>query len=122
MNCKICKTETNYLEKHHIIPRSRGGTNDPENLIEICIDCHSKAHDVSFRKNRDSLQLAGVKKAKELGKYKGRPKGATNKANENLLKKYPKVVKELKAGLSLRKVVTLTGVSINTVRKVKAEM
>lgn len=30
------------LEVHHIIPRSKGGTNHAENLITFCRKCHSK--------------------------------------------------------------------------------
>lgn len=33
-----------FLEIHHIVPRSRGGTNDPRNLIVLCSACHGLAH------------------------------------------------------------------------------
>lgn len=36
---------TNYLEIHHVVPRSRGGTNDPGNLTCLCSACHRLAHD-----------------------------------------------------------------------------
>jgi len=29
---------------HHIIPRHMGGTNDPENLIELTVEEHADAH------------------------------------------------------------------------------
>lgn len=29
------------LHVHHIIPRGRGGSNDPSNLVTLCSDCHS---------------------------------------------------------------------------------
>jgi hypothetical protein len=32
------------LQVHHIVPRSEGGTNDPDNLIAVCITCHSDVH------------------------------------------------------------------------------
>ncbi len=35
---------TRFLEIHHIIPRSAGGTNNPENLKCLCSACHSLAH------------------------------------------------------------------------------
>jgi hypothetical protein len=30
--------------KHHIIPRHMGGTDDPENLIELTVEEHAEAH------------------------------------------------------------------------------
>lgn len=35
---------TRCLEIHHIVPRSLGGTNDPENLILNCDGCHTAHH------------------------------------------------------------------------------
>jgi len=35
---------THFLEVHHKIPRSRGGTNAPDNLITLCSACHRQAH------------------------------------------------------------------------------
>ncbi len=36
---------THFLEIHHKIPRSKGGTNDPENLICYCSSCHQLVHE-----------------------------------------------------------------------------
>lgn len=47
--CKICKKESSSLEKHHILPKSLGGTDCEDNLISICSNCHEKIHDVKFR-------------------------------------------------------------------------
>ena len=35
---------TKYLEIHHLIPQSRGGTNDPSNLTTVCGRCHKNIH------------------------------------------------------------------------------
>ncbi|MCP4290939.1 MAG: HNH endonuclease, partial [bacterium] len=35
---------TRFLEIHHIVPRSKGGTNDPANLKCLCYGCHSLHH------------------------------------------------------------------------------
>ena len=32
------------MSKHHLIPRSRGGTNDPDNIMMIEEDLHHKWH------------------------------------------------------------------------------
>ena len=65
MKCESCKKETEYLESHHIVPKSRGGSDNKSNLINLCIECHSKAHDVSFSNNRGGLIKEGSIKAKE---------------------------------------------------------
>lgn len=36
--------EDSLLEKHHIVPRSLGGTDKAENLVNLCPTCHVLAH------------------------------------------------------------------------------
>ena len=64
-------------------------------------------------------QAEGILQARLRGAYVGRIKGTTD-STEVILAKHKKVVKELKTNphLSLRKIVTLKGVSANTVKKV----
>lgn len=48
MCCKRCGTEPanpSGLDAHHIIHRSRGGTNRRKNLISLCRACHQLQHD-----------------------------------------------------------------------------
>ena len=40
--CKVCGRVSSDL--HHIIFRSAGGTDDIDNLIALCRECHEKAH------------------------------------------------------------------------------
>jgi len=44
--CQHCKGKTKdvKLNTHHIIPRNKGGTNKPDNLITLCKTCHNKLH------------------------------------------------------------------------------
>jgi len=49
---------TRFLEIHHIIPRSEGGTNDPENLVTLCSGCHELWH-VLEQRNREGIQQDG---------------------------------------------------------------
>ena len=65
MKCAICKKDTDYLEDHHIIPKSRGGSDDKDNLIKICIGCHSDAHGVEFTRNGSGLVKEVQKRYKE---------------------------------------------------------
>jgi hypothetical protein len=44
-----CRTpgchHTRFLEVHHVVPRERGGTNDPANLVTLCSACHRLWHE-----------------------------------------------------------------------------
>ena len=42
--CQICSKKHTKLEVHHIVYRSNGGTNDENNLITLCEDCHNGIH------------------------------------------------------------------------------
>jgi len=44
--CQICNKNVGNIrnEVHHIIPKSKGGSNRPDNLILLCPDCHKKVH------------------------------------------------------------------------------
>lgn len=39
-NCQCCGENKKLLEVHHKIPRQKGGTDEPENLVTLCRSCH----------------------------------------------------------------------------------
>ncbi|MGL4759566.1 MAG: HNH endonuclease [Patescibacteria group bacterium] len=41
--CTICNSKSD-LTVHHIVHRSKGGTNNNINLITVCQTCHRKIH------------------------------------------------------------------------------
>ena len=41
--CKHCKYRQN-LHVHHIVYRSQGGEDTPENLVTLCSQCHEAIH------------------------------------------------------------------------------
>lgn len=75
--CQICGAKNTRLEVHHIVYRSKGGTDDEDNLITLCESCHKKIHTGEI-----NVEL----KAKKL-----RLKEAThmNIIRNQLLKTYP---------------------------------
>ena len=55
--CQICKAKNTRLEVHHIKYRSQGGTDDLDNLITLCADCHKKVHDGKLSTNKKPKKL-----------------------------------------------------------------
>ncbi|MBQ7430259.1 RRXRR domain-containing protein [Butyrivibrio sp.] len=53
--CAYCNSSIEHY--HHIVPRSKGGSDTPENLIGLCNLCHDKVH-----KGELSLENTGLKK------------------------------------------------------------
>ena len=81
--CQHCKgkKKDSRINVHHIVFRSNGGSDEPENLITLCKTCHDALH-------------AGKIKLKLSGKSNGSLKFATqmNVIRSQLLKKYPDAV------------------------------
>lgn len=57
--CQCCGKKNTRLEVHHIIYRSNGGTDDENNLITLCEECHSGVHDgtISINKKPKKMNL-----------------------------------------------------------------
>ncbi|MEG1725883.1 MAG: RNA-guided endonuclease IscB [Anaerovoracaceae bacterium] len=57
--CQYCKgkSKDSKLEVHHIVFRSNEGSDDEENLITLCSDCHYKLHH-----NKLEINLLGKRK------------------------------------------------------------
>ena len=55
--CQCCGKKNCRLEVHHIIFRSNGGTDDEENLITLCEDCHKKIHKGEIVLNRKPKKM-----------------------------------------------------------------
>ena len=46
--CEICGQTDVHLQVDHIVPISRGGLNDINNMQLLCYECHMKKHKYSF--------------------------------------------------------------------------
>jgi ATP-dependent DNA helicase RecQ len=46
--CRFCKREREIesLTIHHIQPQCMGGSDEPDNLLTLCSDCHRELHKV----------------------------------------------------------------------------
>ena len=62
--CQHCKTKQGTLEVHHIIFRSNGGSDEPDNLITLCRNCHRELHLGKFSlKNTKGLKRKNAQAA-----------------------------------------------------------
>ncbi len=57
--CQHCrgKSKDNHLRCHHIIFKTDGGSDEPENLVVLCKTCHDDLHEGNIK-----LKLKGIKK------------------------------------------------------------
>lgn len=53
--CRICETLIGPMELHHLVPRSMGGDDVPDNLVPLCRSCHEC---VTVRISADLRDLA----------------------------------------------------------------
>lgn len=47
-HCRYCN-RGDTLDPHHVIFRSQGGSNAPNNLLTLCRKCHNDIHDGRLR-------------------------------------------------------------------------
>jgi len=106
---KCANCEEQAAHKHHIVPKSLGGTDQLSNLVDLCESCHGLVHEQSFLKNK-SLQKIGIEKAKSLGKYTGRKPTARLK--------YPQVLHLYEEGCKIKDIVNKLGISRASVYRV----
>ena len=64
-NCEYCGKKNCYTNTHHIRSKGAGGDDTENNLIELCGDCHVKAHSGAISKE-ELLKI--VKRRKRNGK------------------------------------------------------
>ncbi|MDC0135743.1 HNH endonuclease [Sulfitobacter sp.] len=65
--CQVCYSK-GLTEPHHIVPISSGGPDSLNNVVELCLQCHSFAH--NYRANWRKKAREGIAKAKAAGRYK----------------------------------------------------
>ena len=79
--CQCCGKKNCRLEVHHIKFRRNGGTDDEENLITLCEDCHKGVHTGTIVLNKKPKKSKNLKYATHMSIIRSR-----------LLKKYPNAI------------------------------
>lgn len=80
--CQVCKKKGKILQTHHIIYKSKGGTDRANNLITVCTDCHN-------HKNHQEGEIfyKWMINKKKMPSYKEMP--FMNIIRKRVFKKYP---------------------------------
>lgn len=79
--CQCCGKKNCRLEVHHIKFKSNGGTDDEENLITLCEDCHKGVHAGTVVLNKKPKKNKGLKHATHMSIIRSQ-----------LLKEYPDAI------------------------------
>ena len=79
--CQCCGKRNCRLEVHHIKFKSNGGTDDEENLITLCKDCHEGVHAGTITLNKKPKKSKGLKHATHMSIIRSR-----------LLREYPNAI------------------------------
>ncbi len=108
-----------YLANYNIETLDRNGKPNPiaSLILTICLEISSYERGL-IRSRMEMGYKEYVRLSKEQGKPMGRPKGY-QKSYDAYKNQYKQDISLLKKGLSLRNVHSITGTSINTLRKLK---
>ena len=79
--CQCCGKRNCRLEVHHIKFKGNGGTDDEENLITLCTDCHKGVHTGTVVLNKKPKKSKNLKYAAHMSIIRSQ-----------LLKKYPDAI------------------------------
>ena len=60
--CQLCGKQKEHLHVHHIVFKSKGGSNRMDNLVTLCSECHEKIHkgELKFNKKSQNIQTCNT--------------------------------------------------------------
>lgn len=121
--CVNCGIKCDSIHYHHIVPLSKGGTNNISNIVPLCEKCHGAIHGINFASHSE-LTKEGIKRAKEQGKQIGQVKGTklVTKKSIEMKEQILKYSKEFNGSLSDVDCIKLLGIARNSYYKYKKEL
>ena len=57
--CAGCHSTEGQMILHHVVPISKGGLDDPSNIVVLCEKCHAAVHDISLNSLRKPFKNSG---------------------------------------------------------------
>ena len=110
--CYICHSQKSrdFVHKHHKVPKSLGGADTPDNLLDLCSGCHADTHTVA-RMMRNPKRVGEVRSAVQSmfpqGEVQARCIELANLANRSTVmsaeQKANDAEREIGVGLKLKK-------------------
>lgn len=64
--CRKCKASNTELHVHHVVFKSKGGTDTPNNLICLCHTCHKDLHAGKWKLTATHLKTVNTKPATQV--------------------------------------------------------
>ena len=64
--CQFCSANSD-LEVHHVVPRRFGGSDDLENLVTVCKDCHGRLEACTRRVIRQLVTRPMARRLSDIG-------------------------------------------------------
>lgn len=83
--CQVCKKKNKILRTHHILYKSKGGTDRADNLITVCTDCHT-----SENHKEGHILYDWMIKSKKVKQYK--EPTFMNIIRKRIFQKYPQAI------------------------------
>lgn len=116
---ELTKAKVNiYLQDINLYTLLPDGSENP--LAKVILTVLALGAEIE-RKSIVGRLNSGRERAKEKGVKMGRPQGSMM-SNQELLNKYPEVVKKLRKGRSIREIAKICDVSASTVQRIKKAM
>jgi len=65
--CYFCDGGADVLEQHHIVPRRHGGSDESENLVDLCPTCHQKLERLYDKRFYDEIGVNPSNNSRDIG-------------------------------------------------------
>lgn len=92
-------TDNTFMHKHHIIPRYKGGTDAPENLVEVTITQHAMYHFCNYQlwgNEEDRIAWRGLSGQLDSDEFNSEKMSFfAKKAYSALLEKHPDIIQRM---------------------------
>ena len=83
MDCYDCGIDFPYLQRAHVVAKHKGGTNDPDNIVKVCPNCHhlrDREDRVTWIRKRWTPEERAKQSKRASAWYKENPEAAAIRA------------------------------------------
>ena len=98
--CQICGKQKQHLHVHHIVFKSKGGSDRMDNLVTLCRECHEKIHNGELKFNK---KVKTFKHAAHMNIIRIRVANTLKKEYKNVYETYGYLTKYIREKLGIIK-------------------